>query len=252
MEKEQKVIVFDTGEKMCRKVAEEIRNDLLANPEQMLCAAAGNTSLRVFEELIGMFERKEIDFSKAYFVAMDEWLGMNEETEGSCGNFLIKHFLGLVNYTPDHVRLWNGKMKDTGRECREVESFIKSGKNQKIDYLVLGCGMNGHLALNEPGTAFTARSHVTALDEITRRTGQKYFEKEVVLDGGITLGMDNFREAGRTVLLLSGIHKAKIAAEILKRGQPDPEIPATAIYDFPAGSIYLDRDSAGFFTSQKG
>lgn len=232
---------FNTYDEMCRVTAEEIIEDLKANPGQMLCIAAGHTSLGVFTHLIRAYEDGRADFSRAWFTAMDEWLGMNETTPGSCGNFLVENFLSQVNYPPAHVRLWDGKAGDTDQECRDVTNFIaENAASQCIDYLVLGCGMNGHLALNEPGTVFDAGAHVCPLDPLTADVGQKYFDNGANLTGGITLGIGDFRRARRTVLLINGERKAGILSRILQAPKPDPAIPATALQLFPNASLYYD------------
>ena len=55
--------------------------------------------------------------------------------------------------------------------------------------------MNGHLALNEPGTAFDAGAHVCPLDPLTANVGQKYFTDGASLTGSITLGIGDFRRS---------------------------------------------------------
>lgn len=243
--KKNRKIIFKSYQDMCRQIAVEIRNDLKNNPQQMLCIAAGNTSQGVFEELINMYKNKEIDFSKAYFVAMDEWVGMNKDTPDSCGNFLIRNFLQYVNYPEEHIKLWNGNAEDLEAECQSVETFLKHAVDHVMDYLVLGTGMNGHLALNEPGADFGMRSHVHELDNVTKTVGQKYFENGATLTKGITMGICNFYEAKRTVLMINGSHKREITKKILDAEHVDSKIPATALYDFPNGSIYCDREAAG-------
>lgn len=243
--KENKKVIFKSYQDMCKQIAEEIRDDLKKNPQQMLCIAAGNTSQGVFDELIDMYQKKEVDFSKAYFVAMDEWVGMNGKTQDSCGNFLIKNFLQYVNYPKEHIRLWDGKAEDLEVECQEVEMFLKNAVDDVIDYLVLGTGMNGHLALNEPGVDFEMRSHIHELDNVTKTVGQKYFENGATLTRGITLGIRNFYEAKRTVLMINGSHKREITKKILDAEGTDNMIPATALYDFPNGSVYYDSEAAG-------
>ena len=240
----EKIRIFESYEAMCREIAVEIRADLKDRPRQLLCIAAGNTSLGVFKELIRMYREKEIDFSKASFVAMDEWVGMDETTPGSCGNFLVKYFLKHVNYPREQVRLWNGKAADLEAECRSVENFIRCGETKTMDYLVLGSGMNGHLALNEPGADFHLGAHVHELDDTTKHVGQKYFETAPVLERGITLGIRDFRAAKRTVLMSNGSHKREIAGKILAAKKADSRIPATALYDFPNGSIYCDAEAS--------
>lgn len=238
--------IFETYDMMCRCVANEIEKDLKDNPQQMLCIAAGHTSLGVFKCLIQDYKAGNADFSQAWFAAMDEWLYMSDKTKESCGYFLREHFLNHVNYAPDHIRLWNGAAKNVQEECEQVERFIKEHSvSGTIDYLVLGAGMNGHLALNEPGTPFDSRAHVSVLDPVTKKVGQKYFSSETPLSGGITLGIDNFRQARRSVLMVNGKGKSAILKKILNASAPDEQIPATALLTFENASLYCDREAFG-------
>lgn len=41
----EKIRIFESYEAMCREIAVEIRADLKDRPRQLLCIAAGNTSL---------------------------------------------------------------------------------------------------------------------------------------------------------------------------------------------------------------
>jgi len=234
--------VFETYESLCAKVAREIRATVSLKPEALLCIAAGHTSLGVFKELIEARAEGQIDFSRAAFVSMDEWLGMSRKTAGSCGDFLDREFLDHVNFSPENIRLFNGEAGDPEAECASVEDFIRL-HGGAIDYLVLGAGMNGHLALNEPGTPWNRRAHATKLDPVTTKVGQKYFQEETALAGGLTLGVADFSEAGRGVLLVSGAHKVDILKKILG-GAVSDEIPATAVRGFANASIYADRAAA--------
>lgn len=236
---------FPSYDAMCRQVAQEIQENLSVNPCQMLCIAAGNTSLGIFKYLIEAYRESSLSFAQARFVAMDEWLHMNPETPNSCGNFLVEHFLKHVDYPPEQVRLWDGCSTDPQQECQDVEAFIqKNSVHGTIDYLVLGMGMNGHLALNEPGSDLHGRAHVCELDSVTQRVGQKYFQSETSLTGGITLGIENFRQARRTVLMVNGSHKAEIVQGLLDAPAVTPELPATVLREFDHASFYCDEEAA--------
>lgn len=242
--------IFDSYADMCRITAKEILADLKDNPRQLLCIAAGHTSLGLFRELVQAYKEGRADFSKASFVAMDEWLYMSPDTKDSCGCFLMEHFLNHVNYHPQNVRLWDASKKDMATECNEIETFIKDHScNRCIDFLILGAGMNGHLALNEPGSDLYGRAHVSSLDPITQKVGQKYFEGDAVLQGGATLGIQNFREAKRCILMINDSHKAGILYQIMQANQSDPAIPATAILEFENASLYCDRTAASKWTA---
>ena len=237
----QNVLCFDDYESMCNQIAEEIVCNLQKNPKQLLCIAAGHTSLAVLRGLVHRFFDGKVDFSMASFVAMDEWGGMDADTEGSCGWFLTENFLKKVNYKKENVFLWNGKSKNQVAECCKALDFIN--RRGAIDYLVLGVGMNGHLALNEPGTGLDSTARVVTLDSLTAAVGQKYFNKSVCLKHGLTLGLSDFARAKRIVLTVSGVKKGHILKRILDATAFEPSIPATALLTYQNASIYFDRDA---------
>ena len=45
------------------------------------------------------------------------------------------------------------------------------------------------------------------LDEVTQRTGQKYFSKQTVLHQGITLGLSHFMNARKAIMMVNGERK---------------------------------------------
>ena len=237
--------VFDTYIQMCEEIALEIAKEMLSNPNLMLSVAAGHTSLGLLESLVRLHVSGEIDFSDGRFVALDEWLGMSDEDSESCGTFLKRNFLDKVNYKNENIRLFNGRVADHEAECQSVEDFIKKqSKNGVIEYLVLGAGMNGHLGLNEPGSSFVSRTRVVEVDETTQTVGQKYFKEKTEILGGITLGIGNFAQASRSVLMVSGTHKQEILHKIIS-GPITTKVPATAMRNFNNATVYCDRDAYG-------
>lgn len=230
--------VFSDEAAMGQQTAEEIAQALRENPELLLCVAAGHTSISTCLALQELHRAGKADFSRASLISMDEWAGLDASDEGSCGWFLTEYLISRLNFA--HIFLWNGKNVDTAGECRRAERFL-ADHGGRIGYLVLGSGMNGHLAFNEPGTPLDAGIRATALDTITTQVGQKYFKETASLQGGLTLGLRQFSRAERTVLLVSGERKGPILAQILGRDTFDPGVPATALHVFENAAIYCDR-----------
>lgn len=237
--------IFEEFDEMSRQVADEIIGLLRRNPAALLCIAAGHTSLKLMEFLKEAYKEGTIDFSKASFVAMDEWLGMSDATPESCGSFLRKNFLDDVNFQPENVFLFDATVSDLDGMCRSANRFIEThSESNAIDFVVLGIGVNGHLALDEPGTDFKSGAHVTALSPVTQKVGQKYFSQEQSLNGGITLGIADFARAGRAVLMISGPAKQDVFEALIHETAPTEKIPATALMGFSNSSIYCDKTAA--------
>ena len=112
-----------------------------------------------------------------------------------------------------HFCFFDGRASDLEKECQRIEDFIK--QHGGIDIAILGIGVNGHIAMNEPGTSASLRSHIAAIHPGTQQIGQKYFKEPRQIDTGITLGMATILEAKHLVLLASGETKTEIMYKML-------------------------------------
>ena len=143
----------------------------------------------------------------------------------------------------ENIRLFNALARDLDAECAAVERQI--GDWGGIDYLLLGMGMNGHLALNEPGDSFERTAHVAELSETTKTVAPKYFSADMPpLRQGITLGVADFLRARRVQLTVFGAAKAPVVARLLELG-PTTDLPATALHTLPEAELLLDAAAAG-------
>ena len=229
-----KIKVFKDDKILSARAADRVCAQLRDKPDSLLCIAAGHSSLGVFQELSRRAQVGEADFSRA---------GMNETDSGSCGDFLRQNFLSQVNIPARRVRLVDGRTQDIARECQALGEFITAEGG--IDFLILGMGMNGHLALNEPGTDFSLSVHATALDSVTQRIGQKYFDparSAPQLTGGLTIGIADMA-ARQVLLLVNGAKKAPILKEVLE-SPVTTRLPATALKEMPQAALWCDLDAA--------
>lgn len=228
---------FESEEAIALAAADLFCEQLKEKPESVLCVAAGHSSIGPLQILAERCERGEVDFSKAHFIAMDEWLHMNETVPGSCGDFLHKQFLDRVNFKPENVRLIDGCAKDMDAECASLKAAIESVGG--FDLILLGMGMNGHLALNEPGTPFDSTVHTTQLDPITKEVGKKYFEDAPQLSGGVTIGLGDMAKAKDVLLIVFGEKKREIIQKLLD-SEPTTALPASFLKTLPQARLWYE------------
>jgi galactosamine-6-phosphate isomerase len=228
--------IFRSEKEMGDAIAEAVCALVKTKKSPLICLAAGHSSLPVFAALA---ERKKqgFDFGDYYFVAMDEWAGMNTSDAESCGGFLTKYFLAPLAFPPEHIKLFDGRALDLKAECEAVEKFID--ERGGIDFMLLGVGMNGHLALNEPGCDINSGAYMTELSETTQKTGQKYFSNPRALSAGLTLGLKNIRAARNIVVNVTGIHKAPVVRR-LRESPAGADFPASLLKDLPQARFYFD------------
>ncbi len=210
-------------------------------PDALLSLAAGNTAIGTYRKLKEMADCGEVDFSRAHFVALDEWLDLEDESE-NCNAFMMKHFYGPMGIHEEQIHRFDIHAHDLNAACRAMdeEIFARGG----IDLMLLGMGMNGHLGLNEPGGDFNRYACVTELDQTTMQVDQKYFSGAMKLTRGITLGIRHMYDSKCVVLQVSGAHKAEIVEKLLLT-PPTEMLPATVLKLLPGGVLVLDRAAAG-------
>jgi glucosamine-6-phosphate isomerase len=219
--------LFETYDLLCENVAEKIVRIINEKPSALICLGSGDTPLGVFDYLVDMAADGLVDFSNTQFVGLDEWLGMNENDEGSCFYTMYQKLFIPLDISPNHIHCFNAKSDNLLSECRKIDVLIQN--NGGLDFILLGIGSNGHLAMNEPGTPFEIGCHISQLADSTITTGQKYFKSETPLNKGITIGLRHILEAKSIVLMANGTKKAQIIKETIN-AIPNINLPSSVLH----------------------
>lgn len=233
--------VFPDYHTLSQHAADYIAHTVRQTPDAVLCLASGDTPTETFRQLARMVQAGDLDLSGCRFVGLDEWVGFGPDDEGSCGYYLYRDLFTPARIRPEQITYFNAKAADLLAECRRIDHFLADAGG--LDLLLVGIGLNGHIALNEPGTSFTLRSHVSDLAETTVAVGQKYFSQKTPLTLGITLGLQHLTEAKEVILMASGARKAAIVREALY-GPVTEQCPASIIQTHPAAHVWLDEAAA--------
>jgi len=173
--------------------------------------------------------------------------GLSGKDDGSCENFLRENIFDHLNIKEENIRLFDGKAPDLEKECKEIDEFITDNKG--IDYLLLGLGMNGHLALNEPGVNPNKTSHVAILDNVTKTVADKYFKEKPDITKGITLGIKNIAAAKKIQLLITGERKRDIVRKMMNEEKTNM-LPGSLLKDLEHVEFVLDSDSSSLLKTE--
>ncbi|MFT3747100.1 MAG: glucosamine-6-phosphate deaminase [Agriterribacter sp.] len=232
------IIISEDYAAMSRRVANDVNKVVQEKPGCLVCIPSGDTPTGMYNNLAEDYKEGKLNIEQTYFVGLDEWGGLNKEDNGSCGYYLHKYFLDPLHVKQERYFLFDGKADDLRNECLQAEAFIddKGG----IELAILGLGMNGHLGINEPGVSPELRTHVIRLDELTKKVGQKYFDKATSLSTGITIGLQLLLEAKIIFLLVSGKHKADILYHVVN-GEISNKVPASLLRNHGNCFVYVDK-----------
>src|SRR3989338_8515687 len=125
--------------------------------------------------------------------------------------------------------------------CRAYEEAIARAGG--LDLVMLGLGPNGHIASNEPGSAFDSPTRpVRLLPETARYILTDEVSQGAVSDRAVTLGIGTILRAREVVVLVSGAAK-RGPLERLLDGPVTPEVPASALRLHPRCTVLADRDA---------
>ena len=235
-----KTIIFETETEAALYAADIAAGVLNAKSDAVFCLAAGHSSLPFFDAVIA----KNLDFSRARFVELDEWMDLPREAQGSCAGFLIKNFFSRINAKEENICLFDPLAEDGDSECLRVTDIIAEWGG--IDYMLLGMGQNGHLGLNEPPCDLDSPAHIEPISLTTLNVAPKYFGGNMPnITRGITLGLSDTKKAKLIHLLVLGSHKKEINKRLRECTKPDPDMPASALLGLEHAQLIMDSAAAG-------
>jgi glucosamine-6-phosphate deaminase len=231
-------VVTKDYEELSQKATTMIVQTFQQYPKGLYCFAGGDTPVRTLQLLVEAHHNQQIDLTKAYFIELDEWVGLDQSDSGSCLSYLKRNLFDLVAIPKDHVHCFDSLAEDILHECENANAFIE--EHSGLTLSLLGVGVNGHIGFNEPGVNFDNLAHVIDLDEITRSVGQKYFTSKKVLSQGITLGIKQLLASKVLLIEANGVKKQKAIAKVLDK-QVDNTWPVTIVNTHPNCYIIVDE-----------
>jgi glucosamine-6-phosphate deaminase len=228
--------VFENYDLLCSAVAQEVLAQIKRKPDSVLVFPTGNTPLGLFKQLVQAKRQHSADFSRAHFVILDEYVDLAPGDPRSLTGWLKRELLDPLEVPLSHTH---------GFEEGVVKMESAISRLGGIDLAILGLGQNGHLAFNEPGSAFNSRTRRVELTPESIKSNAVYWGGEDrVPRHGFTLGLATLADARSLILMVSGASKADILSQTLKR-PVSPAIPATCFRVLSQAMLFADQAAMG-------
>src|SRR4029079_11029682 len=119
------VVVMPSYEAMSLAAAKLIADVLNAKPNAVLGMATGSTPLGVYQELVRMHKRGELDFSQVTTFNLDEYVGLPVTHAQSYHHFMHENFFRHVNMPPQNIHIPSGTTSNYRAFCDWYERRIK-------------------------------------------------------------------------------------------------------------------------------
>ena len=235
------IVVCKDYEEMSRRAPEIVAEQIKKRPDGLISFPGGDTPLGMVHVFADMVNEGKVDISRTHYVSLDEWVGLSNEDEGSCGLFNQQNLLSRLQHPFAGTHIINGAAEDIESERVALNDYIS--QYGPLDVSVLGIGMNGHLGFNENGVDFDLDAHIIPLSETTLKVMTKYFGEKFHPTHGISQGIRQIMAAKTVILIANGAHKA----EILKKAVHGPvtnEVPASVLQNHPNCYVVADEAAA--------
>jgi glucosamine-6-phosphate isomerase len=233
--------IFKDYSELSIAAAMQVINCVKSKPNAVLCFATGDTPKLAYQKIGEVAKQDNVDFTKCFFIGLDEWLGIPPANTGSCNYFLHHYLFAPLGINSSQVHLFDAMTMNEEVECEKMNKLVdeKTG----IDLMLAGVGINGHIGFNEPGADIGSGAHIAQLEEITKSVGQKYFTEEVVINKGMTLGLKQVMNARTLIMMANGNKKAPVVRRVLNE-DISTDFPASLIRQHNNALLMIDEEAA--------
>lgn len=235
------IYVFPDHFALSKEASNMIINELKLKPDLLLCTATGNSPTLVYQYLAEAHLQQQEVFSELRIIKLDEWGGVSMNNPQSCEAYLQKHVLTPLNISPNHYIGFDSRAKEPEKECDRINNFLT--QQGSIDICVLGLGMNGHIAFNEPSTQLQPYAHIANLSSESMQHPMSVTMNEPI-SYGLTLGMAQILQSKLVLMLVSGEAKQEIAQKFLS-GKITTDLPASFLWLHPNIICLIDQAAMG-------
>jgi len=228
---------------MSKQAAKVIIGNLQKKPDLLLCASAGGTPRQTYHYLAAAYVDCPKLFDRFRVIQIDEWAGLPRQSPATCEADLLSKLIVPLKVRPNLFVGFRSDARKPQDECRRISQWLVG--RGPIDICILGLGLNGHVAMNEPGPAAQPRAHVAKLAPSSRNHG--------MLRGlshkpsyGLTLGLGDILNSRKILLLVSGKSK-RAALKRLMTPELTSRFAASFLWLHPNSTVLCDQEAADGF-----
>ena len=242
------VRVFEDKSSLGRAAAEQavaaVRRAIQERGQARIIVATGTSQIEFLDALTSA---DNIDWQRVEMFHLDEYVGLPITHPASFRNYLLERLIHKTGLAKVHLLDGNSDPREVARRVGEML------RSAPVDVAFAGIGENGHLAFNDPPADFQTEEPylVVTLDEACRRqqVGEGWFENvSEVPRQAISMSVRQILKANEIIAVVPDARKAP-AVKLCFEGEISSMAPASILRTHPAGTVYLDRESASLLSA---
>ena len=234
--------IFENAEKLGdyagKLAADGLNKAIKENGRARLLVSTGMSQFETLEAL----RRADVDWAKVEMFHLDEYIGLDETHKASFIKYLKERFTGFLPRMKTHFVDGTKKPEET------VANLTAEIKKAPIDVALIGIGVNGHIAFNDPPADFDTKESyiVVKLDKVCKeqQVGEGWFDTVAdVPDTALSMTVHQILQSKVIISSVPHAVKADAVFNTLK-SEISNNVPATALRNHPDWTLALDKNSA--------
>ena len=226
---------FATEKAAAAAVAQELISAIKAKPDLNIVFPTGASPMEVLNYLVEDHQKNQTDWSKARIFGLEEFINLPIDHPRTCWTWMNKYFFEKVNV--DQANVFYPVLD------KNYDDLI--AQYGGIDFQLLGIGLNGHVAVNEPGSPLDSWTRLVDLnltEERIEANANLYFngDRSQVPTQILTMGLASILQAKKIILLIFGASKKDALSQLKTFTSFDINFPASALTQHPNADIVYD------------
>jgi glucosamine-6-phosphate deaminase len=228
----------DLGKKAARLISEKLNGAINMNGEARMIVSTGSSQFEMFQALV----KENVDWPRVEVFHLDEYIGLPVTHIASFRKYLYERFINLVP-----VRKFHG-VDVEGNIAGRIRDLALEIRRKPIDLGLIGIGVNGHIAFNDPPADFNTHDAyiVVKLDDKCKmqQVDEGWFKTmKDVPDEAVSMSVWQIMQCRAIISVVPHLVKADAVKKTLTCKLTN-NVPATMLKTHPDWNLFLDQNSA--------
>ena len=216
---------------------ELIKKEVEKKPDLLFCGASGGSPSGTYAQMAAHKNLHPEFGEELRVIKLDEWGGLEPDSAFTSELDVQQKFVQPMGIPADRYWTIDPDTSDPEGACRTMEQVLE--REGPLDICILGIGVNGHIALNEPGDTHQLPYHVCELAASTLANGMLKTLKQPP-SFGMTIGLRGIMQSKLILLFIAGSGK-KEAFERLQDPVVSGQFPASFLWLHPNVQVLVDQ-----------
>jgi galactosamine-6-phosphate isomerase len=227
---------FSNFSEMSKAGFEIVRSEIERKPDLLFCVASGGSPSGLYAEMVEHQKSNSGFYSQLKAIKLDEWGGLEKGSEFTSEFDVQTKFIKPLGISDERYLTFDAFTEDPKAECERMKSILAV---EPVDICILGIGVNGHIALNEPADHLQPNFHIATLAESTLNNGMIKTLKQPPTFG-MTMGVGEILRSKKILLFIAGSGKKEAFQNLLK-GEISTQFPASLLCLHPNVDVLVDQ-----------